>query len=134
MNKEDFEYAKRFEDWLKGKNLNGIQEDVLKLRIENEKLKEINSETIAQLNLNNGELIIENEKLRKENAELKDANEKVVHLACNQDKDLVRKLTEAKDIINCLVHLGEFNENTDEEYLNYQVHDVLKQAEQFLKE
>lgn len=72
--------------------------------------------------------------LQKENLELKDANEKIVHLACNQDKDLVRKLTEAKDIINCLVHLGEFNENTDEEYLNYQVHDVLKQAEQFLEE
>lgn len=44
------------------------------------------------------------------------------------------QLAEAKDIINCLVHLGEFNENTDEEYLNYQVHDVLKKAELFLKE
>lgn len=39
MINEDFEYAKRFEDWLKGKNLNGIQEDVLNLRIENEQLK-----------------------------------------------------------------------------------------------
>lgn len=39
MINKDFEYAKRFEDWLKGKNLNGIQEDVLKLRIENEQLK-----------------------------------------------------------------------------------------------
>ena len=56
------------------------------------------------------------EQLEKENAKLK------------------KQLDKARDIINCLVHLGEFNENTDEEYLNYQVHDVLKQAENFLKE
>lgn len=44
------------------------------------------------------------------------------------------RLTNAKDIINDLVHLGEFNEHTDEEYFNYQVHEALKNAEQFLKE
>lgn len=33
-------------------------------------LEQINSTTLAQLNYNNGELIIENEKLRKENEEL----------------------------------------------------------------
>ena len=44
------------------------------------------------------------------------------------------QLTKAKEIINDLVHLGEFNEHTDEEYLNSQVHEALKNAEQFLKE
>ena len=48
-------------------------------------------------------------------------------------KQWIGNVLQALVIINCLVHLGEFNENTDEEYLNYQVHDVLKQAEQFLK-
>ena len=42
-------------------------------------------------------------KLDKENAELKeelkDANEKVVHLACNQNKDLKYKLTKAKELL-----------------------------------
>ena len=41
------------------------------LEKETAELKEINSETLTQLNLDNGELIIENEKLRKENAELR---------------------------------------------------------------
>lgn len=54
MNKEDFEYAKRFEDWLKGKNLNGIQEDVLKLRIENENLRKENAELKETLKTYNG--------------------------------------------------------------------------------
>lgn len=47
--------------------------------------------------------------LEKENTalkeELKDANEKVVHLACNQDKDLVRKLTKAKDLLLRVIDL-----------------------------
>ena len=42
-----------------------------KIYKENAKLKEINTHTLSQLNLDNGELIIGNEKLRKENAELK---------------------------------------------------------------
>ena len=134
MTKKDFEYAKRFEDWLKGKNLNGIQEDVLKLRIENEKLKEINSETIAQLNLNNGELIIENEKLQKENAELKeelkDANEKVVHLACNQNKDLKYKLTEAKEIIDNFLDF----ESSCQERGIYISDEIREKANKFLEE
>ena len=41
--------------------------------------------------------------LERENAELKeelkDANEKVVHLACNQNKDLKRKSTKAKELL-----------------------------------
>lgn len=50
------------------------------------------------------------EQLREENAklkkELKDANEKVVHLACNQNKDLKYKLTKAKEIILKLYNAG----------------------------
>lgn len=38
----------------------------------------------------------ENAELKKE---LKDANEKVVHLACNQNKDLKYKLTKAKGLL-----------------------------------
>lgn len=44
------------------------------------------------------------EELEEENAELKkelkDANEKVVHLACNQNKDLKYKLVNAKGLLN----------------------------------
>jgi len=47
---------------------------------------------------------------------------------------LEKQIEKMKCCINDLVHLGEFNENTDEEYLNYQVHEALKQAEQFIKE
>ena len=49
----------------------------------------------------------------------------------NKAKKQIEKM---KCCINDLVHLGEFNENTDEEYLNYQVHEALKNAEQFIKE
>lgn len=42
--------------------------------------------------------------LEQENAELKkeveDSNEKVVHLACNQNKDLKYKLTKARELLN----------------------------------
>ena len=83
--------------------------------------------------------------LKKENATLKKQLEALSgDIPWNELKDVSEvtkelteakeQLTQAKDIINCLVHLGEFNENTDEEYLNYQVHDVLKQAENFLSE
>ena len=47
------------------------QDEVSRLIQENTELKKINSETLTQLNLDNGELIIENEKLRKENEELR---------------------------------------------------------------
>jgi len=77
------------------------------------------------------------EELEQENARLKlelEALDGQIPWKDIKDKsEVLGKLTEAKDIINCLVHLGDFNENTDEEYLNYQVHDVLKQAENFLK-
>ena len=49
-------------------------------------------------------------------------------------QELQEQIEKMKCCINDLVHLGEFNENTDEEYLNYQVHEALKNAEQFIKE
>lgn len=69
--------------------------------------------------------------LQKENAELKeelkDANEKVVHLACNQNKDLKYKLTKAKEIIKRLLKA------TYGEGWNYSLQ-VKVEAEKFLKE
>ncbi len=69
-------------------------------------------------------------KLEKENAELKkelkDANKKVVHLACNQNKDLRRKINKAKEIIKNLMVFAEMDDREyEKEY---------KEAEQFLKE
>lgn len=52
----------------------------------------------------------------------------------NRNMIMFEQLTKAKEIIDDLVHLGEFNEHTDEEYVNYQVHEALKNAEQFIKE
>ena len=69
--------------------------------------------------------------MEKENAELKedlkDANEKVVHLACNQNKDLKYKLTKAKEIIKRLLKA------TYGEGWNYSLQ-VKVEAEKFLKE
>lgn len=48
--------------------------------------------------------------------------------------ELEAQIEKMRCCINDLVHLGEFDEHTDEEYLNYQVHEALKNAEQFLKE
>lgn len=50
--------------------LNDNAERIAELEKENARLKEINAHTLSQLNLDNGELIIENEKLKKENSEL----------------------------------------------------------------
>ena len=47
---------------------------------------------------------------------------------------LEAQIEKMKCCINDLVHLGEFNEHTDEEYFNYQVHEALKNAGQFIKE
>lgn len=47
---------------------------------------------------------------------------------------LKERIEKMKCCIEDLVYLGEFNENTVEEYLNYQVHEALKNAEQFIKE
>ena len=82
--------------------------------------------------------------LEKENAELKhtiaelrrDKDNLNTHTKAQEKLSEYRsnQLTKAKEVINDLVHLGEFNEHTDEEYFNYQVHEVLKNAEQFISE
>lgn len=74
------------------------------------------------------------EQAEKENAELKeelkDANEKVVLLACNQNKDLKHKLTKATEIIKDLLNLP--FANNEEVYADVTSH--LVRAEQFIKE
>jgi predicted nucleic acid-binding Zn-ribbon protein len=66
--------------------------------------------------------------LTKENTELKeelkDANKKVVHIACNQNKDLKRKINKAKEIIKNLMVFAEMDDREyEKEY---------KEAKQFL--
>lgn len=74
--------------------------------------------------------------LKEENAELReglrDANEKVVHLACNQNKDLKYKLTKAKEIIRQLCSMVRELNNPNVQLTN--VDYSLSEAEQFLKE
>lgn len=76
--------------------------------------------------------------LQKENTELRTRLEALEGQTPWKDiknkNELIGQLTKAKEIINDLVHLGEFNEHTDEEYFNYQVHEALKNAEQFISE
>lgn len=87
----------------------------MKIAILEEKLAE-NIKDYTKLQLENAEL--------KE--ELKDANKKVVHLACNQNKDLKRKNNKAKEIIKNLMVFAEMDDREyEKEY---------KEAEQFLKE
>ena len=51
-----------------------------------------------------------------------------------QIAELKAQIEKMNCCINDLVHLGEFNEYTDEEYFNYQVHEALNNAGQFIKE
>ena len=72
--------------------------------------------------------------LEKENAELKeelkDANKKVVHLACNQNKDLKRKINKAKEIINEFMRISKAS---DEDF-EHDYSELIGEAEQFLSE
>ena len=77
----------------------------------------------AEIEKENAELEKENAELKKE---LKDANKKVVHLACNQNKDLKRKINKAKEIIKNLMEFAEIDCREYEE--------AYKEAEQFLSE
>ena len=76
---------------------------IKELQKENARLKEINTHTLSKLNLDNGELIIENEKLKKELNEWKDkadlwcntANLKDHNIMIN--KELEKENAELKD-------------------------------------
>lgn len=97
---------------------------IVRLEKENAELKKACDETQELLD----KQIEATYKLDKENAELKeglrDANEKVVHLACNQNKDLKYKLTKTKELLEdfiCYAELADCNLY------------IKEQAEQFLK-
>lgn len=126
-------------------NLHLHAEDYIKsLEKENAELKKINSETLTQLNLDNGELIIENEKLRKENAELKEANKTLATMKNDMWVELEKKRAESQGITNKLHQLTKAKEII-KELMSFSVqlcdsrHTVdfektREQAEQFLKE
>ena len=81
-----------------------------------------NESEARELNIRIDGLIKENAELKEE---LKDANKKVVHLACNQNIDLKRKINKAKEIIKNLMVYAEIDCREYEK--------AYKEAEQFLK-
>lgn len=100
------------------------------LEKENARLKEINAHTLSQLNLDNGELIIENEKLQKENAELKERNRELDTMLTGQSllsNGLEEQLTKAKELIEKLLNAFASNDFFEEGEL-----DAMAEAEQFL--
>ncbi|MBO6101060.1 MAG: hypothetical protein J6P07_07005 [Spirochaetaceae bacterium] len=62
--------------------------------------------------------------------ELKDASEKVVHLSCNQNKDLKYKLTKAKEFLNEFMRISKAS---DEDF-EHDYTELIGDTEQFLKE
>ena len=112
---------------------------IIKLEKENAELRN-NGFTVSAMTEQQLKVALEKgEQLEKENTELKeelkDANEKVVHLACNQNKDLKYKLTKAKEIIK------ELYEGLDKLYLSGLsakqiafIERLQDKTEQFLKE
>ena len=77
--------------------------------------------------LGKSELEKGNAELKKE---LKDANEKVVNLACNQNKDLKRKINKAKEIIREFVDWANWQGNSKCPSFK----SIQDKAEQFLSE
>ena len=62
--------------------------------------------------------------------ELKDANKKVVHLACNQNKDLKRKINKAKELLNEFMRISKA---CDEDF-EHDYSELIAEAEQFISE
>ena len=67
---------------------------------------------------------------------LKSSQKGLVDLIKMQDNKITAleaQIEKMKCCINDLVHLGEFDEHTDEEYVNYQVHEALKMQNSLLR-
>lgn len=141
MTKE--ELVKEAEEWLCNNLHSASEEDFIKAMVD---IAEPREKRIVELEYqlthrncldcsnHSSKLRMRNLALEKENAELKeelkDANEKVLHLACNQNKDLKRKFTKAKEIIKHLLNwqYDEYKKSeTDKELFK-----VIAEAEQFL--
>ena len=108
-------------------------EYITELEKENARLKEINTHTLSQLNLDNGELIIENEKLKKENAELKEQNRNLLE-SCEGATMMYKDLCKAKELLKYVLNsfVGDLPKELgffDEEELK-----AIAEVEQFLKE
>ena len=95
-----------------------------------EYIKSLEEELTKKADTNHS-LVEQMARLEEENAELKkelkDANEKVVHLACNQNKDLNYKLTKATELIE------DMYDKIPASHSDY-YKDVMERARQFIKE
>ena len=120
-------------------NTNNIQEDVLRLRIENERLQKENAELNATLDLrrmqldDSAEIIKEMQskvdKLQKGNAELKE-NWRTDHdTIAGHTLGLIDLLAQAKELLQRVCEWANWE---GENCPNFA--DIVKQAEQFLKE
>jgi len=76
-----------------------------------EELEKINSETLAQLNHSNGELIIENEKLRKENEELKEHIENIYANHCGNCNRNILNTRLKKELLESKLKLEALDDN-----------------------
>ena len=123
------------------KDTNNIQEDVIRLRIENERLqKELSENKVADMEIVNG-LCNQIQDLQKENAELKrnEFNAKVcLDLQQTQDKAIVQhmgeQLAKATELLKGIINEPMYIQMGGDAYENEGYKELIIQAEQFLKE
>jgi small-conductance mechanosensitive channel len=118
------------EEMLKRKYTRPYEKRIADLEKENAELKlkleALEGQTPWKDIKDKSELIKENAELKEE---LKDANEKVVNLACNQNKDLKRKINKAKELLKKVV--TDFH-NMD--CVTVHIDKTIAEAEQFLED
>lgn len=114
MTKEEFEKLKEtahfFRQWygvISEERVSILEKSIKYI----EELEQINSETIAQLNLDNGELIIENEKLRKENEELKEHIENIYANHCGNCNRNILNIRLKKELSESKLKLEALDDN-----------------------